>query len=40
MVRVGSFSEYLHSDHLGTLRTTSTGGGAGGAIRTFTAFGE
>ncbi len=37
---VGGLNRYLHNDHLGTLRTTSTGGGAGGAIRTFTAFGE
>ena len=38
--RVGGIPNYLHNDHLGTLRlTTNTSGGAG-ASRVFTAFGE
>lgn len=38
--KVGTASEYLHSDMLGTLRTTSGTTGSGGASRVFTAFGE
>jgi len=38
--RVNSQARYQHGDHLGTLRLTSTSGGVGSGIRTFTAFGE
>jgi len=38
--RVNSLARYQHGDHLGSLRLTSTGAGTGGAIRTYTAFGE
>jgi RHS repeat-associated protein len=38
--RVAGVSEYLHGDHLGTLRGTTSGTGAPGASRVFTAFGE
>ena len=38
--KVGSASEYLHSDMLGTLRQTTGTTGTPGASRVFTAFGE
>ena len=38
--RVNSQARYQHGDHLGTLRLTSTSGGTGSSIRTFSAFGE
>lgn len=37
---VGGSSEYLHNDHLGTLRQTTGSSGALGTQRVFTAFGE
>ena len=37
---VGGVPEYLHSDHLGTLRQTTSGTGVAGASRVFTGFGE
>ena len=38
--KVGTASEYLHSDMLGTLRQTTGTTGTAGASRVFTAFGE
>ena len=38
--RIGGTSNYLHNDHLGTLRLTTGSTGSAGASRVFTAFGE
>ena len=36
----GGSSQYVHDDHLGTLRLTTNSSGVAGSLRTFTAFGE
>ncbi|MFH1109326.1 MAG: RHS repeat-associated core domain-containing protein [Planctomycetota bacterium] len=38
--KLGSVADYLHNDHLGTLRLTTGSTGSPGAFRVFTAFGE